>query len=221
MKFDNKSRHLFKKLPKEVRDYFYEVDERCKKHNITFRIGGGKSLNISSGRCSGFFSDFSRELAVAIDRPAKWIVATLVHEECHFDQWLDENSVWYDHEVSQKFDLFFQWLNGQIELKNPGDAAKKAVCIESDCEKRALKKIKKRWSHMINPEDYAMSANAYLFSYLYMAHSRNWIKAKLRRKVFYRNFSKKISDNLSELSDEQFNLFYKHEKAAPVIRGGF
>jgi hypothetical protein len=220
VKFDNKSRHLFKKLPKEVKDYFYEVDERCKKHNITFRIGGGKSLNMSGGRCSGFFSDFSKELVVAIDRPVKWILSTLVHEECHFDQWLNEKSVWHDHEVSRKFDLFFQWLNGHIELKNPEHYARKAVALELDCEKRALKKIKKRWSHIVNPEDYAMSANAYLFSYLYMAYSRNWIKVKLRRKVFYRNFSKKISNNLSELSDKQFDLFYKHEKAAPLIRDG-
>lgn len=221
VKFDNKSRHLFKKLPEEIKQYFREIDEKCKKHGITFRISGGRGLNIMNGRCSGFFSDFSKELAIAINKPSKWILATLAHEESHLDQWLDENSVWYDREASEKFDLFFQWLNGEVELKSPQDCARKAILIELDCEKRTLKKIKKRWSHIISPEDYSMSANAYMFSYLYMAESRNWIKAKIRRKVFYRNFPKKILNKFENLSNEQLKLFYKHEKAAPQTKGGF
>lgn len=221
MKFDNKSRHLYKKLPEEIKQYFREVDEKCKKHGITFRIGGGKGLNISNGRCGGYFGDFARELAVSINRPVKWVLSTLVHEESHLDQWLDENSVWYDSETSSKFERFFQWLDGRIELKNPKDCAQKVIAIELDCEKRSLKKIKKRWKHVISEEDYAMSANAYMFSYLFMAESRNWIKVKLRRKVFYRNFPKKILNKFENLSDEQFELFCKHEKAASQAKGGF
>jgi hypothetical protein len=220
VKFDKNSRKLFKKLPKEIKDYFEEVDQKCKKHGITFRLGGGKSLNIPNGRCSGFFSDFTKELAVAIDRPLKWLMATLVHEECHFEQWLDENSIWYNEKISAGFQSFFEWLDGGLELKDPTKYAKNVIAVELDCEKRAFKKIKKRWSHIISPEDYAMTANAYMYSYLYMSYSRNWIKAKLRRKAFYKHFPAKLLNSFEELSDEQYDLFYRHEKAAPLLRGG-
>ncbi len=92
MKFDSKAKQIFKKMPVEIKNYFYEVDAKCKKHEVQLRLSGGKGLNGDGSRSGGWFDDYNKELAIAINAPLKWTLATLLHEESHLDQWLDETS---------------------------------------------------------------------------------------------------------------------------------
>jgi hypothetical protein len=213
VKIDSKARTILSSFPKEIQDYFQEIDAKCKQHDVKFRVSGGKSVYSGGGCCGGFFSDSPKELAIAINKPLKWVLATLVHEDSHFDQWLNRQSVWYNQRISRNFNNFFDWLQNIKNIKNPIESAKHVIALESDCERRSIKKIKKRWSHVISPETYAQSANAYMFSYLYMAQSRKWISnsVKIKNKCFYRNFPQKILGKFENLSEEYFELFRKYD----------
>lgn len=214
MKIDKKARAILNSFSKDVQDYFQEIDDKCKKSGVQFRVSGGRAVYSGGGRCGGFFSDSPRELAIAINKPLKWVIATLVHEDSHFDQWLDSQSIWYNETVARNFNSFFDWLSKTKNIKNPTESAKHVISLESDCERRSIKKIKKRWSHVISPEEYAQSANAYMFSYLYMAHSRKWISesVKIKNKCFYRNFPQKILGKFENLSEEYFELFRRYDR---------
>lgn len=214
VKIDQKARSILKSFPKEVREYFYEIEEKCKQHGVIFRVSGGEKVYSGSGGCGGFFSDEPPELAIAINKPFKWVIATLVHEDSHFDQWLDKKSIWHNKSNTKKINSFFYWLMKMQNVKNPTEIAKNVIALEADCERRSLKKVKKRWSHIISPEEYAQSANAYMFSYLYMAKSGKWIsdRVKLRNKFFFRNFPQKILSKFDNLSEQQLALFCKYDQ---------
>lgn len=212
MKIDKKTRAILNSFPQDIQNYFQEIDDKCKKSGVQFRVSGGRTVYSGGGCCGGFFSDSPKELAIAINNPLKWVIATLVHEDSHFDQWLNSQSIWHNKTVVRNFNSFFNWLSKTKNIKNPTRSAKHVISLESDCERRSIKKIKKRWSHIISPEEYAQSANAYIFSYLYMAHSRKWISAKITNKYFYRHFPQKILNKFKNLSKEYFELFRKYDK---------
>lgn len=214
MKIDGKARVILSSFPKDVQNYFREIDEKCKKNNVKFRVSGGSVVYSGGGSCAGFFSSSPKELVVSINKPLKWVIATLVHEDSHFDQWLNHKSIWYNQKVMRNFDNFFSWLLDSKNIKNPTESAKHVIALESDCERRSIKKIKKRWSHIVSPETYAQSANAYMFSYLYMARSRKWISEtiEIKNKCFYRNFPQKILNKFDNLSEKYFELFRRYDK---------
>lgn len=212
MKLDSKARKIFKGFPQEVKDYFYQVDKKCQKHGIVFRVGGGNNVNAGGGRCGGYFCDKAKELAVCIGRSMKSGLEILIHEDCHMDQWLDKKSIWYAENIQSGHLRFFSWLLEKKEIRNPTETAKKVILLEADCEKRSLRKIKKRWSHLISPEEYAKCANAYMFSYLWMARSRKWVGEYLNRKTFIRHFPDKLKNKYENLPDQFLLLFSKHEQ---------
>jgi len=216
MKFDSKARQIFKKLPNEVKNYFYEVDEKCKKHKINFRLSGGKSLNADGARCGGWFDDSNKELAIALDMPLKWSLSILLHEESHLDQWLDPTSVWYNYGIYNSFPRFFSWLTKESELRDPLKEARKIIILEADCEKRTLRKIKKRWSHIIDFEVYSRSANAYMFSYLWMAKTRKWIGSCVKQHHFLKNFPIKMQKQYEFLPEKYLKLFLIQENKKPL-----
>jgi len=213
VKIDQKARSILKTFPKDVQDYFSEIAERCKKHGVVFRVSGSQKVNSGSGSCGGYFCDQPSEFAIAINKPLKSVVATLVHEDSHFDQWLEKGSIWHDKANTKKMNSFYFWLMKQETIKDPTDAARHVILLEADCERRSLKKVRKRWSHIISPTDYAQSANAYMFSYLYMAKSRRWISdgIHLGKKCFFRNFPKRFLPDFTELSDSHFDLFKRFD----------
>ena len=49
-----------------MREYFEKLDQKCQKHGILLKIGGGKALNMGKSRCGGYFDESERVLAVAI-----------------------------------------------------------------------------------------------------------------------------------------------------------
>ena len=217
MKIDSKARKILNSFPREVRDLFIQIDQKCRKYKVVFRVSSHSNVYSGSGSCSGYFSDKPKELAVAINNPLKWVLATLVHEDSHFDQWLDKCSIWHSRESKQNFSDFFDWLFKIKSIKNPTQSAKHVARLEADCERRSIKKIKKYWSHLISPEVYAQTANAYLFSYLYMAKSRKWISTEigLTSKAFYRHFPDESQNKFDNLLEKYFNLFEKKCKSGP------
>jgi hypothetical protein len=196
MKMDAKARKIFRKLPLKIKNYFWEIEEECREYGITFRVSGGKRINFGGGRCGGYFCEHTRQLAIAIDRPMVMMLGTLIHEESHFDQWKDLDSIWYKPQMESSANRFFNWLNGSIENKNPEKDAKKIIELEADCERRTIKKIKKRWSELISVAQYAKAANAYMFSYLWMARSRKWIGDFTSKEKYIKQYYIKINNSV-------------------------
>jgi hypothetical protein len=212
MKMDAKARKIFRKLPLKIKNYFLEIAKECGEYGITFRVSGGKRINFGGGRCGGYFCESTKQLVIAIGRPIPIMLGTLIHEESHFDQWKDLDSIWYKPQMESSANRFFNWLSGASENKNPEKDAKKIIELEADCERRTIKKIKKRWSELISTEDYVRSANAYMFSYLWMARSRKWIGDFASKQKYVNQFPSKMKKKYEKLPLKFLSLFEEHSK---------
>lgn len=152
----------------------------------------GVSVLLSSGRylyydddnpnsaCNGYFDDEEQEFGVACGQPFKDWIITFIHESCHVDQWVEEDDNFMGGTIGsviRAYDLLDLWLNHNIELtgKQLDEVIKKTMIVELDCERRAIRKIKK-YKLPINTRDYARRANAYVYFYFSMKYSREWYK---------------------------------------------
>jgi len=174
MKISSKARKILKKFPEEIRNYFLEVDEKCKQHGVTFFVGAGKQVNSCGGRSGGYFDDCRKILAVSIGSSLTSCFQTLLHEVSHFKgQWLNPKSIWYKGRIRHGHSRFFSYLSGQrIYKKHAAIAA--ALAIELDCERKTVREIKRRWTKYIDLAEYQRQSSAYLYSYLYMGETGKW-----------------------------------------------
>jgi hypothetical protein len=163
-----------REFPSEVQEYFYKLDKRCQKRRITLRLSSGMTVNNECGRCSGYYDSFNKELAVALGRGWEHAFSIAIHEAAHASQEADSRSVWHT-KISDNHTKFFQWLAGK-NFKEPRILAQSAMVLERDAERRALAEIRKKYSHLIDPEKYALAANAHLAGYLWCAENRSWFK---------------------------------------------
>lgn len=170
---DSRARKIFQKFPRDVKEYFQEIDKKCQKYSITFKIGGGKSVNSGCGRSGGYFDDASKVLAVAIGCSLESALSILIHEQSHLCQWKNPKSVWKNRKIYNGYTRFFRYLAGQKIYKKE-TAVQSAIELEKECEKLAIREIKKRWLKYINLENYKKGSNAYLFSYLHMGETGKW-----------------------------------------------
>jgi len=190
-----------REFPSEVQEYFYKLDKRLKKQNITLRLSAGMAVNNECGRCSGYYDSFGGELAVALGRGWEHAFSIAIHEASHHAQRMDNRSVWHT-KISDNHAKFFQWLAGK-NFREPRILAQAAMCLERDCERRALAEIRKKYSHLIDPEKYALRANCYLAGHYWISQNRRWFrKSPYNRKLMahcppklFRSFAD-IPDNL-------------------------
>ena len=127
---------------------------------------------IDTARVGGYFDEANNKIVVRMD---EYFLEILVHEYCHYIQWKTNCKIWSEQEDS--IDLMWKWINKDIELdkKHLNIIFDKIVKLESDCEKRAIKLIKK-YGLDINLEQYIKSANAYLLFYDYVKEKRVWLR---------------------------------------------
>lgn len=174
MKASSAARKILAKFPKDVRDYFLEIDELCKYHGVTFYLGAGKQVNSCGGRSGGYFDDCERILAVAIGSSMGSALQTCIHEAQHaFGQWTNPKSLWHDFKIYNGHNRFFSYLSGK-RIYKLSSAISAAIAIELDAERLAVKQIKRRWTKYINLTEYQKQSSAYLFSYLYMGETGKW-----------------------------------------------
>ncbi len=173
MKIDSRARKIFQKFPRDVKEYFQKLDNKCQKHGITLKISGGKALNLG-GRCGGYFDDVNKILAVAIGiRNIGKILALTEHEATHcFKQYLNPRSIWHKKGIKSGHARFSYYLAGQRVYK-PQDCMMAALAIEHDCERKTLRALKK-WQKYINLKSAAKRANSYVLSHWHMLETRKW-----------------------------------------------
>lgn len=172
MKASSAARKILNKFPQDVRDYFLEIDELCKYHGVTFYLGAGKSVN-ASGRCSGYFDYHKKILAISLKHSLESIISLCAHESNHLRQWANPKSKWHTQRLYKGHNRFFSFLGG-AKIYKKDRALSQAVSLELECERLAVREIKRRWTKYINLTEYQKQSSAYLFSYLYMGETGKW-----------------------------------------------
>ena len=138
------------------------------------RVGG-------SVPATGVFDSDRRLLIVATGRPRKSWLGILAHEFGHYQQWRTDCSVWQATYLGNGVygDNFVdQWLTGVCELSEEQRSRYFGVSqdVELDCERRALRLLR-RWLELeVDLEAYAIRASAYVYSYTVAAVERLWLR---------------------------------------------
>ena len=149
------------------------VREKCKKHRIDLYLGPGQFVRPDEGICvNGYFDNIARKLAVATAR-ANWQI-TLAHEFSHMCQWIDKCQTWKDYHKVNTQVIDDTISHCYVKQKTLDIAAKVAVDIERDCEKRTHKLLKEFGHPKEQLLEYIQKANAYCLFYLYLAKHHKW-----------------------------------------------
>ena len=206
MKLDSRARKIFKKFPRDVREYFEKLDQKCQKHGITLKIGGGKALN-SGGRCGGYFDDVNKVLAVAIGvKNIGEIIALTQHEANHMRQWANHRSVW--HKVKSKHSRFCYFLSGK-RIYRPKDCALAAIQLELDCEKRSFRSLQK-WKKYVNIEKETIKANSYLLAHWHMLETGKWPSNRIYSQKILKHCPKTLIKNPKFVPEELKRAFKRY-----------
>lgn len=174
MKLDSRARKILRKFPRDVQEFFKKLDKRCQKHQILFKISGGRALN-AGGRCGGYFDSENRTLAVAIGGKNSLgnIISLVEHEASHcFGQFLNPRSIWHKKGIISKHSRFAYYLAGE-RIYQPKECAMASILLELDCERKTLRKLKK-WQKYVNLKTATLRANSYLLSHWHMLETRKW-----------------------------------------------
>jgi hypothetical protein len=158
-------------------------------------------------RCHGIFEFNSRDepiIKVAIGNKTRdQGFGVLIHEYCHFLQWREGSQIWKEFEES----------NFSIDdvIKNPKKFKKEILLLiklESDCERRVIKLIKKY--DLFCPKQYAREANFILFKYAFIHTNSFWPSSPKRDNNFYEKCPDKIrKSHLSylDIPKEVYSIF--------------
>jgi hypothetical protein len=172
MKMDTRAKKIFKKFPRDVKEYFQKLDKKCQKHGITLKVGGGKAFNLG-GRCGGYFDDTNKILAVAIGiKNIGKIIALAEHEANHMRQWLNPRSIWHRKGIKNGHARFSYYLAGQ-RIYKAEQCMMATLAIEHDCERKTLRALRK-WQKYVNLKQATKRANSYLLSHWHMLETKKW-----------------------------------------------
>jgi hypothetical protein len=154
--------------------------KKIKKHleDEGFRLvkTNGYNVYLDGIPCSGFFDENKKILKVA-GHNSDWF-SILVHEYCHFLQYINQTKYYVIYETRCNYD-FFLWINREINLnkKTIRKIIYYTIDMELECEKMTVNLIKK-YNLPINIRKYIRGANAYLLFHNYVLKYRRWYKTK-------------------------------------------
>ncbi len=162
--------------PLEIAGYIEENVRICEQYQVPMTLSKSRMINYKGLLCAGYFDDNPLGFAVACGGSHRNWFSTFVHETCHMQQWIDISPIWTRRmDGIPPSDLFDSWITGQQDL--PDDTKEHMidalVDIELDCERRSAERIRNR-SFPIKLDSYIRKSNAYIWSYRYMAQSRDW-----------------------------------------------
>lgn len=146
------------------------VRKHCNEYGIKLIEGNGLNINYE-GRCSGVFD--SENAIIKIAKNNKYKLSVLVHEYCHFLQFI-ENKNW-DCDGTDPSIILSDYLKGvNFSSDLLENARKQIILMERDCDIRSVNMIKK-WKLPININLYIKQSNAYAYSYFYTFEKRKWL----------------------------------------------
>lgn len=183
------------KFTRKEKEFIEFVKSECKELGVKCELKNTKYVKVDGIPCSGFFEDGKDEVRLVCAMNKKNAFEILVHEYCHMTQWNEGIKIWKTS--STALSKISEWLEGK-PVRNIKNAIQKAIDLELDNEKRAVKIIK-AWDLNIDTKSYIKKANAYLQFYQYMLVSRKWSKP---------NNSPYTNKNIVELMPANFRLDY-------------
>lgn len=193
--------------PKEFANY---VREQVAKENVELVLEDKGYIFADRVRVSGYYDEV--KLVCAVGKPVKEWLPILVHEYSHFQQvkkkcWAYQRSFINGEDLS---DRFYFWIKG---AKYPYEEMKKWMLrlrnFEVDCERRAVKNIKKH-NLPLDVDLYCQQANAYVYFYTYALLERKWWKrghAPYANKNVYPHFPTTLDGRYSRLPKKYIKLY--------------
>ena len=147
------------------------VRQHLKDYGMRLIFGRGSLVNLGTGgRTVGYFDDFEKAIRVAKDND-EWL-DTLVHEYCHFLQWLDTPAPTWQAD-SRACWIVDDYLFENKKSPDLAWAFRRVRDYERDCEIRSVKMIRK-WKLPISEKTYIRKANMYVYSYHIMEALGEW-----------------------------------------------
>ena len=166
------------KLPPDVREWVNFEISVSNASDVAVKLLNKTHVMMDGIRVHGYFCSETESLVVSGLAP-DW-VQIMVHESCHRDQYLEKVPLWnrkveIDGEKLDPLNVFWDWLNGAKEVKprKLREAMLHAMRLELDCEIRSAKKIDQFYLP-INTKEYIQKANAYVYLYHVIPHTRKW-----------------------------------------------
>ena len=174
-----------------VKDFIAHVKAVAKEHGVVVKIKNSNNVREPAGNtlCCGYFLDSDNEKTIVVargDRPLHEWLGFLVHEYCHMMQWIERSPAYTNTFLKGGEDATYK-----LSLLENGEAnynkrlrrvyTKKTIACELDCERRAVKAIKK-FGLPINVEAYKRSAAITLYKYWVLCNTGKWIGDSFERK---------------------------------------
>ena len=166
---------MIKTNNKNINYFLNYIKEDTKESNVKLYLPNYTYLWSDEVKVNGYFCEESLKLAVAMKKERKKWLGTLAHEYSHFEQWKEQSSEWLNSTIGDEDaeDIVFRWVRGEEFssglLKKCFEVAKE---LELNCERRAVKNIKK-FDLPLNIEEYSKQASAYIHYYNYMELRRD------------------------------------------------
>lgn len=151
------------------------------ENNVNIHLKNSKKIseNNELAEYNGWFNSDPLEFVIAASKNINSWLPILLHEYCHFRQWIEKYYIWTEiDKFEKKHPIYWnEWLTKKIEY-NPRIINKwirLSRDLELDCEKRTVEFIKQEQLD-INIEQYIQGANTYILFYNVVAELRKWYK---------------------------------------------
>jgi hypothetical protein len=183
------------------------VQKDCLENGVELVFHPDTEIKLSKRiSVAGYWSDYDKELQVAVMNP-EWLVI-LAHEYGHFCQWKEKKFV--DKKTIDAYNMFDEWIEKEIELDDL--MIEQMITLiqkcELDCEKRALKFIKK-YKLYFDYELYIQKSNSYVLGYEAVKIKRKWfVVSPSRVKSVCKNMPKTFTKILKP-TNKQLKLMLK------------
>ena len=161
-------------MDKRMKAFVELVRGECLKLNVEFKITKTKQVdNGDHCLCSGYFEDDSggsRARLLVAGKHKNWF-ETLIHEFCHLKQWKEHDPIWQN-----EHEHFWDWVSGEVpklSKKHIVMSVRRLRNLELDCEKRAVRMIRK-YGLPVDIKHYIKGSNAYVKFYTLLGKTGAW-----------------------------------------------
>ena len=165
-------------LNSSQRKFIAHTIKQANKNNFSVHLINSRYVILHDGiKVNGYVDEGTRILAVACRQQTDRWFKTFVHESCHMDQSVEKAPAWTNtiYNGVDVFDHVSLWIDGKVEL-SPYRLRKYtqlSLQVELDCERRAIKKLRK-YKLGINLKEYIQKANSYVYFYLVVRFAKRF-----------------------------------------------
>jgi hypothetical protein len=189
-----------------------DVKKTAKENGFKVKLTPHKRVKIHGGFCSGYFD--GHLLVTAAGPPETDWVPVFVHESCHMDQAVENDSLW--DPAGKALEDFDSWISYKTVLTEAQQfhMIETIQDLERDCEKRTIKKIKK-YNLPIDIDEYGRLSNIYLYSYEFMRQKQRWLSFSEVQHKLKKHVKDKIQKSHIKIPFELYKKFEEYLKIDP------